>query len=220
MIRSTLLCLLLAVLALTAWHPQDDDYNIRYNKWKRLYAKEQIKALKEGVLLVRLQTRNKSIELHRKNGNPGLANQIEDDQYQENKAIMAAFGQHFNFAPVYFFYADDTDKIKSGQTSGLFLNAQMKPDAAIQPKLDFFMVAEFGPLEGETRVIPGDTLVPLPDYVPGEVLERALVVRDQNFMQMRDPFPYYTRAANRNKPEKSVTKLNDQLHLYFKNATK
>ncbi len=217
--KTTILSLLIAFIGLIAWHPQDE-YSTRYNKWKRQYAKEQIKKLKNGVMLVRLHTRNKSVELRRQNGQHEIANKIEDDQYQENKAIIAAFGQYYNFSPVYFFYADDTDKIKAGNAAGLFLNSQMKPDAAIQPKLDFFMVAEFGPLEGETRVIPGDTLVPLPDYVAGEILERALVIRDQNFMQMRDPFPYYIRAANRKRPDKQVTRLNEQLHLYLKNATK
>lgn len=204
---------------LAAWYPQDD-YSLKYAKWKKEYAKAQIKALKDGVLLVRLQTRNKSIDLYRKNGQHDVANKIEDAQYQENKDIMGAFNQYFDFAPVYFFYADDTDKIKTGDAAGVFLNNKMQPTDSIKPNLSFFMVAEFGPLEGETKVIPGDTLVALPDYVPGEILERALVMRDHNFMQMRDPFPFYIRAAVVGKPEKQVTKLNDQLHAYLKTATK
>ncbi len=217
--RYTTLSLLLALFVLAAWYPQDD-YSIRYGKWKKQYAQEQIKALKDGVLLVRLQTRNKSIDLYRKNGQHDIANKIEDEQYQENKGIVAAFNQYFDYAPVYFFYADDTELIKAGKTSGVFLNNKLLQTDSIKPKLDFYMVAEFGPLEGETKVIPGDTLVALPDYVPGEVLERALVMRDRNFMQMRDPFPYYIRAAFKSKAEKQVTKLNEQLHSYLKTATK
>lgn len=211
--------LLLAIVALAAWFPQDD-YTIRYGKWKKLYAQEQIKTLKDGTLLVRLHTRNKAIDLYRNNGQHEIANRIEDDQYQENKAIVAAFNEYFDFAKVYFFYADDTDKIKAGQEGVVFINHLMKADPNIAPNLDTFMVAEFSPLEGETRVIPGDTLVPLPDYVQGETLERALLVRDQNFMQMRSPFPYYVRAANRGKPARQVARLNSMLHSYYASATK
>lgn len=207
------------MVLLAAWYPQDD-FSIRYGKWKRQYAQEQIKALTGGVLLVRLQTRNKSIDLHRKNGQHDIANRIEDEQYQENKDIVDAFNQHFSFAPVFFFYADDTELIKSGKSSGVFLNNKLVRADSIKPNLNFYMVAEFGPLEGETKVIPGDTLVPLPDYVAGEVLERALVMRDKNFMQMRDPFPYYIRAANKGKAEKQVINLNEQLFSYLKTATK
>lgn len=214
------LALLLGIVILAAWYPQDD-YSLRYSKWKKQYAQQQITALKNGgVLLVRLQTRTKSIDLYRNNGQHNVANRIEDEQYQENKAIVSAFNQLFNFAPVYFFYADNTDKVQAGNTTGIFLNSKLVATDSINPKLDFFMVAEFGPLEGETKVIPGDTLVALPDYVPGDLLERALVVRDHNFMQMRSPFPYFVRAAAKNKSGKQVNRLNEQLHSYFKNATK
>ncbi len=218
--RFTILSLLLAAVALAAWVPFDDDYSLRYGRWKKQYAQQQVKALKGGTLLVRLHTRTKAIDLYRQNGQHAIANKIEDDQYQENKAIVAGFNEYFDFAKVYFFYADDTDKVKAGNVNGVFLNNQMKPDPTLVLELDTFLVAEFGPLEGETRVIPGDTLVPLPDYVQGEVLERALVVRDKNFMQMRDPFPYYIRGANRNKPGKQIARLNDQLNVYYINATK
>lgn len=217
--KRTLVLLVLMAAVLAAWHPQDD-YSERYVRWKRDYAKAQIKELKEGVLIVRLHTRTKSIDLYRQNGNAALANKMEDDQYQENKEIMAAFAQNFDYAPVYFFFSDDTERIKAGDTKGVFLNSKMLPDTSINPALSFYMVAEYGPLEGETRVIPGDTLVPLPDYVPGEILERALVVKDKNFLQMRDPFPYYIRAANRGGADKQVAKLNAQMHSYLKNATK
>ncbi|CAN5370410.1 hypothetical protein BH09BAC1_BH09BAC1_03160 [soil metagenome] len=217
--RLGILSVLFAFIALVAWHPQDDA-KTRYAKWKRQYAQEQIKALKGGTLLVRLHSRDKSVNLYRQNGQHEIANKIEDEQFQENKAIVAAFTRYFNFSKVYFFNADDTEKIKAGNMQGIFLNSQMQGDATIAPRLDTFMVAEFGPLEGETRVIPGDTLVPLPDYVSGEVLERALVIRDKNFMQMRDPFPYYIRGANRSKIEKQVTRLNERLQSYYLNATK
>jgi hypothetical protein len=218
--RYTIGALILGIVLLTAWNPEDD-YSLRYGKWKKQYAQQQIKALKDGgVMLVRLHTRNKAIDLHRKNGQHDIANKIEDEQYQENKSILAAFDQYFNFAPVYFFYSDDTEKIKTGNTAGVFLNNKLMATDSIIPNLGFFMVAEFGPLEGETRVIPGDTLVALPDYVPGEILERALVIRDHNFMQMRAPFPYYLRAAIKNKPEKQVNRMNEQLYSYYKSATK
>lgn len=211
--------LLLLLLPSVAWRPQDD-YSLRYNKWKKQYAEQQIKALKEGALLVRLHTRNKAIELYRNSGNTTVANKIEDEQYQENKAIMAAFNEFFNFAPIFFFFADDTEKIKVGGTRGVFLNHKMLPDTTINPILTFYMVAEFAPLEAETRVIPGDTLVATGDYVASGVLERALLVRDKSFMQMRSPFPYYIRAANKSKAEKPVSRLNEQLQAYFQNVTK
>ncbi len=48
----------------------------------------------------------------------------------------------------------------------------------------------------------------------------ALLIRDKNFVQLTCPFPYYVRTFDslgflERKKEKTVRKMNDQLHRFY-----
>jgi hypothetical protein len=57
----------------------------------------------------------------------------------------------------------------------------------------------------------------------------SLVIRDHNFIQLRDPFPYFTSASNEKSYESpevkwtiagSVDRLNKRLHRYYLRASR
>src|SRR5690606_29069046 len=76
-------------------------------------AKHDLRALSESYILVRLQTKQKTIEALEKSGNTKKAKEVEQELYQENKETILSFQQTFDFCPVYFFYAEDSDDIRT-----------------------------------------------------------------------------------------------------------
>lgn len=198
---------------------QEEEYSNKYRKWKKQYSEDCIINLKDGALLVSLSTRNTAIKLYRENGQEYVADRMEQEQFEENQAIMKGFLKHFNFCPVYFFYLDDAAQVRTGNTRGIFLNDHLKRDSTITLKQDFFMIAGYGPLEAESYVIPGDTTKPK-EYVNPNALDRVLVVKDSSFMQMIEPFPHYVLAVMEKYYEKQIKQLNERFHNYYNRVTK
>ncbi|MDX2001029.1 MAG: hypothetical protein SFW35_01225 [Chitinophagales bacterium] len=187
----------------------------QYQKKKRQYAIYSINKLKDGALLVRLKTREQAIKLYRQNGATDIADNIQADQEKENLRIVAAFREAYKFSPVYFFFSSATDSVKKGIRSGYFLNDSLKIDPKIVLKEDFFMIAEFGPLQAETYTFAQEGGTSNPDNTGS--LERALLVRDSYFIQMRDPFPFYVSAMVE-KPRMMaahVKNLNDSFFRFY-----
>ena len=73
-------------------------------------AKTQIKELKEGVLLVRLHTKQPVIDAMKERGSFKKAHYIKEKQEAVNKEIVAAF-KDFDFCKVYFFYSQFSDSL-------------------------------------------------------------------------------------------------------------
>lgn len=75
-------------------------------------------ALKEGVLLIRLQDKEKSIAELQERGMQKQALKMAQRQARENKEILLSFKTTFDFCPVYFFYAKDSEAIRAGDFAG------------------------------------------------------------------------------------------------------
>ena len=106
---------------------------------------EKIRELKNGALLVRLQTKETSISALRKAGNDEQANQVEAKQTTYNKEIIAAFKSDFNFCPVYFFQSHYTENLKAGNFEEVvFVNDSLVPDPDIRCTQTVYLTAEFG----------------------------------------------------------------------------
>lgn len=209
----TLLILLSLVLLSLPVTAQDNEYSDKYRKWKKQYSADCITSLKDGALFVRLRTRSKAVELYLKNGQDKIAERIMQEQFTENRAIMQAFKDEFNFCDVYFFFSDDTKAVTAGEP-GHFLNDKLKKDTSIHNNSSFFMVAEYGPLKKESFVIPGDEPE---NQAPagGNAIERALVMKDSTLMQMPPPFPYYISAVFEKQTSAQVKRLNERLKSYY-----
>lgn len=164
-------------------------------------AREQITQLLEGALLVRLQTKNKSITALREKGNDKLADKIETDQKKHNMEIVSAFRTLFDFCPVYFFFSDDSQNIKKGKLDQVaFLSESLIPDTNIHFSKTYFLTAEFG------RTEQGKSF-------------GALVIMDSRFSQLKRPFPYYVRTFEslpiKRSIHRTVLMMNRKLHKFY-----
>jgi len=191
---------------------------------------QQINQLHEGSLLIRLKHRKKSIAALRSIGKAKAADKIEDRQRRLNKAIIHAFKERFDFCPVYFFFSDHSQSVMEQQFEQVeFLNPNLSPDKTITIGDNGFLLGEYGTIEQDTtRYFNGYY------YVQSENgLERrkryntsgtnsgfgALNIKNDQFIQLARPFPYYVRTFDsfpiKRKPEKVVKKMNRKLHRFY-----
>src|SRR5205085_11075623 len=75
-----------------------DSSNVRHRNREEIM-KEQIIKLKNGVLLVRLNSKKNSIDALIKNGQTEKAEQIRTNQAKYNKQVIKAFRINFTFCP-------------------------------------------------------------------------------------------------------------------------
>lgn len=190
---------------------------------------EKIRVLKNGALLVRLHTKENSIEALKNSGNTEQARQIAEKQIAENKQIIQAFRSEFKFCPVYFFSSQYSEKVASGKMDEVvFYNENLMEDPTIKLTQSDFLTAEFGTLDPDTA-----------SYYDGEYYDRsgkdieekdaqyggsnmglaALKIMSRQLVQLRDPFPYYVRTYDslpiERKFSKTVAKMNKQLDDYY-----
>lgn len=197
---------------------------------RRAFMKEQIKLLKNGVLLVRLETKEYTIAKLIEGGQVQLAGEIEAYQNDYNIKIQEAFKDNFTFCPVYFFYSMYSEDILSGKINNIiFLNDSLQPDSALKPVKSFFLTAEFGLISQDTaryfsqnynyrsdlglesrRVVYGE-----PDMRFG-----AIKIMSDKLVQLKRPFPYYVRTFEslpiRRRLSKAVKRM-DELLIRFLN---
>ena len=160
-------------------------------------AANQIKELKNGVLLVRLRTQENAIKSLEKAKNQAGADKIRMQQAHANKRLINAFQSNFTFCPVYFFYSWDTEKVMNGNISGILLDHNLNYDPnLILPDKPFY-IAELTNVEQE-RPDPND----LTSSNNSEASFPALVIRDSTFNQLADPFPYFVKVRQSFPPKK------------------
>lgn len=155
---------------------------IRYEK-----ARGMVKELKEGILIVRLPSEQKKIqELERLAALEESSNNMKKqykksiktiikDRDESNKALVAAFSSVYDFSEVLFFYDTASVAIKEGRQTG-FVNSSLKEDPTINLNNKAFYVLRQGGLDASTST----------------GLD-AIVVMDNQFVDLQRPFPYYVR---------------------------
>jgi hypothetical protein len=202
-----------------------------FRKQLQASAKEQIYQLKNGALLVRLKTRTNAIAALRKMGENAKADAVQQQQASFNSDIIMAFRKNFNFCPVYFFYSDYSDTIKAKQFDKvIFLNDSLHPDPAVKFKEKSFLIADFGTVEQDTaKSYSYSSLEPDRDFSVKKVDHYnggpsfsydGLIIRSEQFIQLRHPFPYFVRTRdsrpNKKKLNKTVKAMNKKLIAFYK----
>jgi len=181
---------------------EEGDRNALARKW--------ITELREGVLLVRLQTRSKSLERIRERGLEEKAEEIEAELKAENEAVVEAFREEYRFSPVYFFESQYSKLLKDRDFDQVeFFDVNRKPVAPDLSKKPFF-IAEFSRVEADTAHYE---TTPDPGF-------GALVIKSDQFVQLDRPFPFYVRTYEtlpilRRKPKKVVRKMNEKLFGFY-----
>jgi hypothetical protein len=172
---------------------------------QRQQAIAQINELKNGTLLVRLHSSQSKTEWLKEAGKERRAIRTQSRQEKENRKIVSAFRKNFHFCPVMFFYSSNSEKILQKDFSGIFLNDSLLPDSTLAPDITKkFFIAEFTDLEPDTQKYfsgyrlgtdtAGNRQTVINYYGATNFGFYALVIRDENFAQLRKPFPYYSEA--------------------------
>jgi len=200
--------------------------DISYSQYKKEISEESIRNLANGALLVRLITRQKSIEKLNEFGRTADAEKLQKDVDYKNQKIREAFAEEYDFSPVYFFDANYAIDIRSGELdSVVFLNSEGE---RANLELEKFLIAAFSTTQPDTaaffrgyRQVVTDKGVEQKStyYSEKNMGLPALIIYSPELIQLTDPFPYYVRTfeslpVKRSIP-KTVQKMNNKLHYYY-----
>jgi hypothetical protein len=203
--------------------------NRAYREFQTSVAEKSIVALKEGVLLVRLNMRKREIAYYESFGNAKGAEKTRKKQEKQNSQIVKGFSTHFNFCKVYYFAMEDSRMLLDGkQDSVKFYDSNMTVINSLSLNSEAYFIGEFGVVESDTvfyykGTTPDPGSVNNPEGVSyyGDQKNSlpALVIRNSNFYQLKEPFPYYSGynpGGNVNKRYAgSIRKLNVKLNDYY-----
>lgn len=185
-------------------------------------AQKQITELRNGVLLVQLKTRQKTIDAYLKKGLEAKAKKVKELQEQDNKNIIKGFNDYFNFCPVYFYTSKDYKNIREQRFSEvIFYDSLLQP---IKANLDLnktkYYICEISKNNYENS-----TLNTIPNHsttYDRSIKFDAFIIKNKDFQQLASPFPYYakTHVAAKMKNKKrweAIRKLNYRLKTFYKN---
>lgn len=171
---------------------KDGDYFKNFKKRREEVSKWQINQLKNGAMLVRLQTNTMAIEALKKTGKYDLATQKELETYALNKNIVRAFTKYYNFSKVYFFYNTKSDTLAKGAKQGFFLDTNLIVDPHINLTDSFYLLAERDyTYNSSIGFVPKDTAMYFKESGAPEK-EMAIVIKNKYYHQLKEPFPYFT----------------------------
>lgn len=113
---------------------------------------QHLEQLKEGVLVVRLQTNNRKIQtlqsMVRNNPKDKRNKKLLEKTIQEKedlqKATVEAYQTNYNFSKVLFMPDTCAAKLLEGETKGIFLNENLEIDAAIELDAQHFYISYIG----------------------------------------------------------------------------
>jgi hypothetical protein len=192
--------------------------SVSFAQYNRTVAYQQIKDLKNGALVVRLKTNDKSVLAYRQSGRNDIAERMIADRETQNKKIIHSFRSFFDFCPVYFILTKNTNDLKLGNHQ-IFLNDTLALDTSIYLKENFYLLAEYGNVMANERV---DEYRYKGVYTTQEsssvVGQSALVMLDTANTQLKEPFPFYETVYLENY-NKAVEKFNRDLHKFYINST-
>lgn len=143
-------------------------------------AHQHAKKLKNGVLLVRLNSSNNQIQQLIDQGKYREAYRVEFNQKLENEKVMTAFNEQYTFSEqTYFFYDHQSKAVRNGNYQDVVFKANgMAIGSPIQDSTHVY-VADMGNIWFED----------FQNYFSG------IAILDSDFNQLKDPFPYFVRKV-------------------------
>lgn len=131
---------------------------------------------KNMALLVRLKTEAKKIKYYRDRGYTQDADELLEKVQAENEETIAAFEKGFSYCEVRYFYDTLSVAISNEQYIGILLNSDGSIAEPLVGDSTDILIAEFASPYSEAF---------------GSSSGFGLVIYDNRFNQMKDPFPYY-----------------------------
>jgi len=170
---------------------------------------EQIfRNLHNGAILVRLSTKSNTINAVKKKDSL-LAKRIQKEQANRNKDIINAFTNNFTLCPVYYFYSEDSKKIRDKEFAGVLYDANMNLLTQI-PKLDAnYLIATFSYTKVDTTTYytvsylstnPDTRMIEWKEQRGNSSIEGgvdALVLFSPELIALQKPYPHYVRTFER-----------------------
>ncbi len=182
----------------------------------RTIATQQIRDLKNGALIVRLKTNDRSIAAYRNSGRTELADKLTEENKIQNQKLLDAFKGFFDFCKVYFIYAKNTNALLQNQQN-IFLNDTLAIDTTIKLTEKHFLIAEYGTITANVRTDEYHYKGVYHTEPSASASSTSVIfISDTSLKQLREPFPFYqqTYLGNYNK---AVQSLNQNLSKsYFK----
>ncbi len=160
--------------ALTFTIPHDEVSSLFVNV-RDTMARHHIKQMRKGVVLVRLQGRESSIERMEAENRPEIAEALRERAESENNEIIEAFTNYFTFSDVFFFYSAHSNDIKEDNFENIFSGTD-------QDEIDI-------------PYIIGNRPIYIVEFTSIRSLALdGLVVQNRYFSQLEAPFPSYVRS--------------------------
>ena len=198
------------------------------NEELRQRANHSFLVLKENVLLVRLKSNTKKINALKEYGYNVEAKEFKLSQEVKNTEIIKSFKEEFTFCDTYFFFSEHSNLVRAKDFSEpFFLDANLKIDPSISVPTDSFLIAEFGHVMSDPVPYKDSYILVNEDgsykrtssWAGRDVHFGALIVMNDQFVQIRRPFPRYVRTFDSlpflKKPiVKTVARLNKKLFKY------
>jgi len=119
------------------------------------------------ALLIRLQSKQRNIEALKESGRIEKAQELQERQEEENAAILKSVRANFDFVPVYFFYAKNSEEVRQGNFEGVIFDKEMNKVSL--PASSKVLVAEFSEtpqLDIKGLILLGQDLQPLESPFP------------------------------------------------------
>jgi hypothetical protein len=229
MIRTALL-ILINLLSICSFAQNDSLKNVSANRRNKMIMEQKIRKLHDGVLLIRLQTKENSIRELSAKGQNEMAEKIKHDQAVYNKEIIKVVRKYFNFCPVYFFTSSYSKYILSNHPdSVVFVDDSLQEDPQIRISNKNYLTAEFSPVKADTAKYYSDYYV---DYTKDGAVRKkeyygspelnfmSFRIMSEYFVQLRKPFPYFVKIPGDNLLKerfiKPVKKMNSKLAEYYR----
>jgi prolyl oligopeptidase PreP (S9A serine peptidase family) len=155
-------------------------------------AYSQISELENGHLLVQFFSRDKTKEIILSEAGQEAFDNYEKQQLLNNKKLMSAFDNNYNFSEVLFFYSRDLEHVKLKNFNQVtFYNSKHEPIKNDSITIQLFYIGVLDRVEGDSTVYltNKDEEVKRPNY-----RFSAFVIRDSQYIQLSKPFPFYTRT--------------------------
>lgn len=193
------------------------------------FAQKSITELGSGILLVRLDFRQREIDYYEKYGNTKAVENIKKQQAKINEEIVEAFREEYHFGDVYFFQLSDSRKILDQDFDSVtFYNDSLQVVNLYQLKTNNYLIAEFGQIRQDTTYYYSDNVPDTREPNPNQVqyyggtknTRAALIIMDRNFNQIREPFPYFAvyhkLTSVKSRYHRPVEKMSERLMTYYK----
>lgn len=193
----------------------------------KAFAEKSIQEISGGVLLVRLNFRQRQIDYLNNREDSIAAKQVRKKAMSVNKKIVDAFSEKFDFCTVYFFKMADSKHLKNQDFDSLtFYDHSFQEVENTGIEADNYLIGEFGRIKQDTSKYYNDDRIDLSVeksktkvYSGGSKNGReAFVIMDRNFQQIQKPFPYFAGMqailSEATRFKKALEVINNKLHGY------